>query len=458
MHGPLVTTPARKAGGRWAGWSRAISVPELALLAVWLVAVPVAALALYHIRGTVSTDIREYHRYALAFWTGHPLFHALPREYPPLTMVLFSLTLAPPLGDYQAVFVAWMSVLGLLGYLAFRRFATRRQAITFVGYLVLGAAGTVASHFDIVPALLTVGALWAVTRRHFHTGYALLALGILLKLYPAFLVPVVAIQHWRSLAPLPDVDEPLPGAEVPSARNLSIARRIWSHRRAPVAAVGLGLGICAGIVLAGFLAALAINPEGTLSIFRYASDRPLEVESTPATLLWLGTYLGHPAHYALSYGSYNYVGPLDGVLKPLSTVAVACGCMWVYWRQAHGRLTVGQACLAALCMVLAANKIFSPQYLLWVLPFVAVEVGWDHVWILICLLTTLDFPIIYRVMPTWAEGVTWQFMVVLAARNALMLYAAIRASGVSAGTTLPASAAGERIEAVPALVGESKRR
>ena len=86
--------------------------------------------------------------------------------------------------------------------------------------------------------------------------------------------------------------------------------------------------------------------------------------------------------------------------------------------------------MACLCVVLATNKIFSPQYLIWLLPVVAAVDGFDPLWLIICLLTTLDFPIIYQMRhPIWTVPFNPAFMPVLALRNGLLVYATIRAIG-----------------------------
>jgi hypothetical protein len=91
-------------------------------------------------------------------------------------------------------------------------------------------------------------------------------------------------------------------------------------------------------------------------------------------------------------------------------------------------LTVGQAVLACLCAVMVTNKIFSPQYIIWVLPIVAAVEGFSLLWVTIGLLTTLDFPIVYGLRaPIWDSPFSWQFMPVIAARNLLLLYATLRA-------------------------------
>jgi hypothetical protein len=374
-------------------------------------------------------DVTEYHDYALTFWTVRPWFHALPVEYPPLAIVPFSLTMLPPIGDYHVIFAIWMGALVLLGYIGFLRYSTRTRAIVYTGYLVVGAAAVLLSRFDIVPALVTLAALWAAERRQFGYAYALIAVGILLKLYPGFLLPVVMIEHWR-VATARAIADGRDTYEAASnwwrAAPLLALRRL--RERPAARRVLRGAALCVGIVALGFICALILNPVGALSGFGYASARPMQVESTPASILWLGTLFGIPAAPDYSFVSLNYVGALDIVLKPLSALALLAGCLWVYWRQGHGRLTIGQAFVACLCAVLVTNKIFSPQYLIWVLPVVAYVEGFDVLWVAICLLTTLDFPIIYQMRhPIWTVTFSWQFMPVLAVRNGLLLWVTIRA-------------------------------
>jgi hypothetical protein len=178
-----------------------------------------------------------------------------------------------------------------------------------------------------------------------------------------------------------------------------------------------------------------------------------------------------PAWPDYSFVSLNYVGSLDGVLKQLSALALVGGCLWVYWRQARGRLTAGQAFLACLCAVLVTNKIFSPQYLIWVLPMVAYVEGLDVLWLAICVLTTLDFPIIYQMRhPIWTVPYTPEFMPVLALRNGLLVWATFRVivrgrravtrgplptDQTAAEEALPASSPPTREGAEPALAGQA---
>lgn len=409
----------RAAGVWWRRWGgRALEYGPLILA---LAATQVLSKLIWDLP---NGDVDLYQNYAVAFWLRPPRLHALPVEYPPLALAVFMLTLVPPLPWYHITFAAWMGLFVLLGYRGIRERLGRTRGYIYVLYLAIGALATILARFDIVPALATLAALWAVERGRFGSAYALIAAGILLKLYPAFLLPVVAIAHWRTLAArdIATQGEPNTPARNPIAALSRFARRPATRR------VARGLALWAVLVLAGYLPALVVNTSGALSGFNYAGGRPLQIESTPAALLWLGTIFGIPAQPDYSFTSLNYVGALDVYLKPLSAVALATGCLWVYWRQARGRLTAGQAFVACLAVVLVTNKIFSPQYLIWALPVVAYVEGFDFVWLAICLLTLYEFPVIYQMRrPILTVPYSWEFMPVLALRNGLLLYATLRA-------------------------------
>lgn len=389
------------------------------LTAVFAVIVAGRMFAVTHWKLT-SGDVIEYHTYAQAFWLSHPPLHQLPVEYPPLAILPFSLTLLPPLLDIQTVFSLWMAAIVTIGYAGFLRFSTRRRGLIYLLYLLLGSDAVLTARFDIVPALTTLAALWATERKRFMLAYVLLAVGTLLKLYPAFLLPIVMIAHWQAIR----TAHP---AAIRWRSGLS-ALAAFVHNDPALRAIATGAAICLGIVALAFAGAIALTGTAALSGFTYASDRPLQIESTPATILWLGTLVGIPAHPEFSFVSLNLVGTMDVILKPLSALALVAGCLVVYWRQMRGRLTVGQAVLACLCAVMVTNKIFSPQYIIWVLPIVAAIEGFDLIWVAIGILTTLDFPIVYGLRaPIWDSPFSWQFMPVIAARNLLLLYATVRA-------------------------------
>jgi hypothetical protein len=387
---------------------RWLSTPGIGIL---LAAIIAAWFALTQVSNANASDVMEYEQYARAFWFGSPPFRALPIEYPPLALAPFTLTLFPTGAGPYVAFGIWMGVITVLVYLTLALGWSRRTAISFGIYLLVGVIAVALSRYDLAPVAFTVAAWVAAERKRFTLAYALLAVGVLLKLYPLFLFPVFAIAHWRFL-------QSLEGNDAPKAFSASGWRAL---RRVALSLAGL-----VAVMLLGFGIVALRDPKGALSAITFAQSRLIEVESIPATLMWAGTVFGFPAHKVFSY-AYNYSSGLDTPLGLASSVALVLGLVWVYWRSALGALRLPQAILAALCVTLVASKVLSAQYLLWILPFVAVVYELDLLWLAICVLTTLEYPILAsNLAPTWKETYDPLFLGVLALRNALLVIATVR--------------------------------
>jgi len=65
-----------------------------------------------------------------------------------------------------------------------------------------------------------------------------------------------------------------------------------------------------------------LNPGGWLGPFTYNSHRPLQVESVPASLLWLSGLAGLSTAPDHSFHSYNLVGRADSVLSVVTELAL----------------------------------------------------------------------------------------------------------------------------------------
>lgn len=366
-----------------------------------LVVVLVCTLATVELSRTLwdsaSGDVGGYHRSALAFWAGHPALRTLPVEYPPGAVVPFALTLAP-IGDSVLAFLLGAAVAFILGYLLFAHVSGRRKANRFARYALLGAQGTLLDRYDLFPALLTLGALWLAQRRRFVPAYVLLAGGVALKLYPAVLIPAVAIAQWRTIgAP--------PGA--PSA-----VKRVGR--------VAGGLAVCAALIGITTALPMLISADG-LSALRYALDRPVQMESLQGTLVWLGTLSGIPAQMVWNFGSQNFVGALAAVLQGPAIVVTVAGCAWVYLRLLQGKMSVSWAFLALLCVLVVTSKVFSAQYVVWLLPIAAEAGDYEVAWIGIAALTSLDYPLLFP----FSHGIpplgdVWPYMLTVALRNVLL--------------------------------------
>ncbi len=334
--------------------------------------------------------------------TSQPL-HLLPPEYPLLTILPFSLALVVPPQWYQVAFAICMALVAGVMYFVLKRYRARSAAMAFAAYLVIGSWALAETRFDLITAGLTLGAVLLAARARWKWAFALLALGTLLKFYPVILIPPLLI-----------------------AQQLQSKSKWNSWQRWQ--GLGVFAAICAGVTAFS----LILNVVDTLSPFRYFFSRPIQLESSPATLVWLGSFLGYPIQYVFTFQSNNVLSPLASKISILSTVCLVAALLYTFWLQWRGKIDIFMSSLLTLLIVIAAGKVFSPQYLIWVAPLVA-YVGksnwkWLISWGSVALLTTIIFPFIYNSL---AEILQFYFFVV--ARDALMvaivlvlLYAATR--------------------------------
>lgn len=126
-----------------------------------------------------------------------------------------------------------------------------------------------------------------------------------------------------------------------------------------------------------------LTGEHLLDLVQYHGQRPLEVESTGAALLTIGRFFDPASAWRVAaYGSDNVVGPADRFLLPLSgTLPLLATAAIVAWsvvqtrsalRGPDGERLAGEVLVRAACATLAASmtlgKVFSAQYLAWLLP------------------------------------------------------------------------------------------
>jgi hypothetical protein len=360
-----------------------------------------------------STDAARYQCYALTFWLGRSAtqllpasqcvflpftsaaqgpFHLLPIEYPPLTLVLFSLALLAPIPYYQLVFALLMALTSVLIYWLLLRYGPRGGALTFAFYALVGAWATAEGRFDMVPAALTLLCIIAAERKHWTSAYIALAFGTLLKIYPLMLLPALFIAEQRDIRRMYLPPEIMTLKTVPA--------ELWRTLR------GIGQWrwrntLIFGVILLGItgLFALLDFQNAVLSQISYFTRRPVQIESSGSPILWLAANFGLPAHVEFTYGSLNVVSALGGAVSILFEVAFILGYTFTIWQQWRGKLDLVQTFIALHLVFIAAGKVFSPQYLIWLMPLLAYTSAIDAFWLVcwgsISLLTTIIYPYLY---------------------------------------------------------------
>ncbi|HEX3642285.1 MAG TPA: glycosyltransferase family 87 protein, partial [Ktedonobacteraceae bacterium] len=282
-------------------------------------------------------------------------YHVLPREYPLLAILPLSLGLLTQLHTYGVAFALWMLLFAGWIYLVLLRWRSRQATLAYSLYLVLAGWMTAAGRFDIIPAALTLFAVIYAGQKHWHRAFVLLALATLLKVYPAILlVPfLLALQQQT------------PGKWY--------AWRRWLPMEVFVGLCVLVIGV-----------SLLLSVVGTLAPLGYFIARPVEIESFSASIFWIASLLWKtPLEYVNSFGSNNVVSPLYPYVELAMNVLLAIGLLSTWLLQWRGRIDLAMTCLLTLLVVLMTGKVFSTQYLLWVIPLVA-YVGQSNRWWLLC--------------------------------------------------------------------------
>jgi uncharacterized membrane protein len=221
------------------------------------------------------------------------------------------------------------------------------------GYTILVTicAPLLARRYDLFPAILTLLGLAAILRERPAAAGICLGFGLSAKLYPAVLIPICCAYY-------------LAGGDYRSVR------RLLAGSAAAVAAV------LAPFSAAGF--------ESVFDFLRYHEMRGLQLESVPAGALLFVHVLGlTEVQLTFDYGAVHLVTPLGAavlsalpVLQVLLIGGVTAGAFLQFRRDRIATGTVSSSTLCgaivmALLAFIATNKVFSPQYVIWVLPFAA---------------------------------------------------------------------------------------
>jgi hypothetical protein len=363
------------------------------------------------------TDAARYQCYALTFWLGSeatkwlphsqcyfipasqmvPLpFHMLPIEYPPLTVAIFSLALLAPIVYYQFAFALWMALTAVFIYWLLLRFGPRGAALTFAFYALVGAWATAEGRFDMVPAAVTLLCIIAAERKHWTAAYIALAIAVLFKIYPILFFPALFIAEQRAAHHFIDPPATMTLRSIPAElwRTLRGFRQ-WQWKNS---AIFFGMIIA----ITGLFAIMDLQ-NAISSQVGYFINRPIQIESTAANILWAASHLGFSAKMVYTFGSLNIISPLGPAVGLLFDIAFVVGCVYVVLQQWRGKMDMVQACIALLLLFIATGKVFSPQYLIWIMPLLAYACPLDWFlfpyWGLLSLLTTIIYPWLYTRQP-----------------------------------------------------------
>jgi hypothetical protein len=298
-------------------------------------------------------DISLYQKYARQTVAGRIPYRNFSVVYPPgfLLPALAPAATAPPndAGAYARDFDRWMAGAGVVlilfaaaGLAALRaRPAHFAAALGFIAVSPLLLGYLMSSRFDLWPTALAIGGLSALLAGRDRTGGALLGAAIATKLWPVVLVPLGLVWVWK--------------------RHGRSATMKW-------------LAVLVAGCAAFFVPFAALAPGGLGHSFGIQIDRPLQIESFGSAILLAAHHLGGLAvSYKTSYGSQNVVAHGATAMADVSALLqlVGLGAVWVLFARGPARADrLAAAAAASVAVFIAFGKVFSPQYLIWLIPFV----------------------------------------------------------------------------------------
>jgi uncharacterized membrane protein len=291
-------------------------------------------------------DVHLYGLYGHYMTSGELPYRNFFDEYPPLAQPLFVIVHLLP-GTYAHAFRWTMTLFGVAA-LVLLLLSLVAVGASRVRLAVAAAAAGVApllvgpiflNAYDLWPALLTAAALLAFVRGRFRLAYVLLALAVAAKVYPIVLLPLALIETWE---------------------------------RGGREAVRRGLVWFAGVLLLVHLPFAVTGPGGLRFSYWVQLKRGLEVESLGGAVLLALDRLGlhHVALRAEPPGSTNVAGTLAGAIATLSSLVALAAVLLVAWLYLRRRREPLVAAAAAVVGFIAFGKVFSPQYVDWLVPLV----------------------------------------------------------------------------------------
>lgn len=248
---------------------------------------------------------------------------------------LGALPSGPSAGVYFDVTAFWLAGAWLTTVWALVALCRRRlwdAALAALSPLVLVHVFT---NFDAVATALATAGLLAWSRRRPVVSGLLIGLGGAAKLYPLFFLGPLLVLCVR-------------------------AGRVREGLRALAAAVGAWLVVNVPI--------LALFPTGWGEFFRLNSTRPADPDSIYNAVMYFTGWAGFDGRLA------SNESPV--VLNAVSLGAFAVACAGVAWLAlaAPRRPRLAQLCFLVVAAFLLTNKVWSPQYSLWLVPLAVLAI------------------------------------------------------------------------------------
>jgi len=313
-------------------------------------------------------DIVNYYNQATQILSGRMPYSDVPFEYPPFAMVFFILPalVSWDIGSYRAAYAVMVYIaLFFLVYYSYK-VADRCQMemwkvnLLMVTFVLVGMAFVVA-RYDVFPVVMITISLWLYLDKRYKLAFAVMALACMTKVYPGvllipMLVPFLMRREWRNFF--------------------------------------TGFLVFALVCLIVELPFIINDPSTAFAYLTYHSDRGLQVEAVVSSFLMTAALIV-PTDISIvhNYGSHNLVGALPDAIAPFMNIIMVAALLLfvlvIMYRLSKSERArenpfpiVGVMCLAMVMIFIMFSKVYSAQYILWIIPLVLFailpSIGLEH--------------------------------------------------------------------------------
>ena len=336
---------------RFDGSRAAIAVAAaLALFTCCWVGIHFGQLGSYQIR-----DTPQYETWGREMTDGRVPYRDFSVEYLPGALPVFLLPAITAGRSHRSYEISFETLMLLCGFatigavaLTLRRLggdlrsSVGNLAFVAVSPLLLGNVSL--SRFDLFPAALAAAGVAATLGESPVLAGSLLGVGTAVKLYPILFIPFAAVYFGR--------------------RSRDSARRLIVAAATTIAVIVLPF--------------LAIAPHGVIASVRDQASRPLQIESLGSSIALVAHQVyGQSLGVAFSY-SWNLAGPTAKLIAAGQVVAQALAILALllaFWRGPATPQRLVRYLAAAIIAFVVFGKVLSPQYLIWLVPAVAIVAG-----------------------------------------------------------------------------------
>jgi uncharacterized membrane protein len=388
-------------------------IVTLSILIHTLILILVFQSGIYGTEG--NPDINRYFNYSVSIAHGQLPYRDFMVEYPPLALAFFTLPylVAPTLHMYQYVFSAQILFFDLLGLFLIsamsRRLGFHLASMLALYTLALLAIGPIIiNRYDLIPAIMVLLSLYAFSQNKHKLSWVFLAVGMITKIYPVIIAPIFLLYYFH-------------------------------HRQYRHIVIGMSTFIITtAIIIAPWL---VISPDGFWHCFGYHAERGLQLESTYSSFLLLGHTLGITSvHVEEILNVQTVTSPLADTLATISPLIMTLSAGVIYWVFYNGQrakaniespsssitrsniANITNYSFLVILTFMLSNKVFSPQFIIWLYPLIPLIAGqWRHsswiVFLLVCVLTYYVFPQHYGGL---IQG-NFKMVAILLSRNILLI-------------------------------------